>query len=871
MKSFNSPFFNNNKTSSSTTCKSSDCPEPMTFKSKLFTKKGQLVERSSSPASSNIHSNPPTIENTKSNETMGQQNSRLESDSQIIYSPHQNQHSNLPQLSSISTPTGEIPDSDPFHHSLPPVSPTLYHSPHSAPIIPTSSSSSITKPKGLIRSLSAKRRTSPKSKPDVDTSEIEHIQNNELPPLPRVNGNNVKALKTLGQFDLKNSIKEFEALVEKKELDAGIVSISRSNSPALAHTVRSETPITSNANSSLARGISNKQKRVSRITSNGRNSPIPKLSNTPAYLRPEPTSPYKKSSGLLSSAASIHSSRVSIKSAKRAEREWRAKVAALSSGFQPTSNTYVNTSPRAPSKLKSGPVPPKRTPHSQSTCAFSTSASSSASRSRSTTPLDDTVEVGTIVITPPHTAAIPFGTPLSSKSFETLGHYPNSSSFPAILDSPTPGSRTNEWNNEEPRTRKPSVPHSAFSSVYSTIKDEQDGCSVRPISFASGQWLAPLQSSPLKVNINSTDNQDDETDLYTSSQVTSDDSVITPTFDPSHKDKLPPFESFKSSPRMINTAILPSMDLPEKQDNFIDEVERRHQSLPSPPRLTAVQERRPSLHIPSLNIPSNPPTLPPLTFSTTPPSPGLITPTNPILSTPTRILKKEEPSTPYSPTTAYILSASSPTIDQLAISTSFGSFIPSPEQPMRKAEIIEEHDSQMRSDTGAGPQTPIKKHSFTFGAKPSPGLTSNMSREVSQESTGGSSHIVPLRTHNRIFTEPFVDRPHLNNGNVIPRRKSSVDQFIPRQLPSTINSKSNQSHSNALKPRQQNLPYNIDKSIKTNVIGSSMINDKYPKEPGLKRLRGKIDLTPGMDNGCRPPKSGLPMADLERWLQNTSI
>ncbi|WRT68214.1 uncharacterized protein IL334_005190 [Kwoniella shivajii] len=701
---------------------------------------------------------------------MGQQNSRFDSSGN---------HLNPADISS--------PGPDPFHHSppvhrtapVPHVSPAFYHAPHSAPVIPTS-----LKPKGLIRSLSAKRR-SEKSL----TRQQQLMEEPDLPPI-----GNLKALKTLGQVNIKKSMKEFETLVQRAEIEAGI-----------------EPPSINNDTSSTFPRHRIKRSSIGEEHFE-RDSPIPTLSATPAYLRP---TPYRRSS-----ASSIHSSRVSIKSARRAEREWRAKVAALSSGFSPVHQNDI--SPTKPRKSK-GPVPPKRIPNS----AFALSASQT---SRSPSP--PMTEEGTIVITPPHSAPTSFGTPLSNKSFETLGHYPNSSA----IESPSPAS------NSESRERKPSVPYSVYSSVYSTVKDGYEGLA-RPISFASGQWLAPHTASPLKVDITSAE-VDDDGGLFSPNSLDGNETATTPSCKPPHRESLPPFDSFKSSPRLIGDTALPQFDMPSSPSHIEhswNKTEKKHQSLPSPPRPSPSQARRPSLHIPSLVIPNTPPTLPPFTFSA-PSSPGPTTPIKQVPSTPTNTVTEEEPATPYSPTTAYILSAPSPTIDQLAFSDTYGTFATSPEKKQRNPHCK--------------PVTPISKHPFTIGAKPSPEATAGIEREPSGEYPSVSSKVV-LR-HATTANNGRAFSPASGVG-VIPRR-SSIDPFIPRQLPSTMRP----THPNALMSRHvPNIP-----SMKAGIIGTS---EEYVKEPGLKRLRGKVNLTPGMENGCRPPKSGLPMADLERWLRDASL
>ncbi|WWC71746.1 uncharacterized protein I206_105705 [Kwoniella pini CBS 10737] len=709
---------------------------------------------------------------------MGQQNSRLEYDSTLSQT-----HQPQPAFTSL--------DPDPFHHSPPnqepyqlsqqPISPAFYDAPHSAPVVPVSS-----KPKGLIRSLSAKRRGESRH---INTSQSQFRQP-ELPPL-----GSLKALKTLGAqgADLKSSMREFEVLVQKAEISAGI----RSPSPITLNDSNYETSSTFPRRSSKSPRENGSISEENFIKlREGNNSPLPKLSVTPAYLRP---APFRRNS----CSSSIHSTRVSIKSARRAEREWRAKVAALSSGLSP--HTQINTSPiRVNSKTKGGPVPPRRNNRSTSPGIYLTSMTN-----RSTSP-----EEGTVIITPPHsmTTAVSFGTPLSNKSFETLGHYPNSS----ITESPTPISTY----TDNVRERKPSVPHSAYSITCSTIKDEDE--LGRPISLASGQWLAPsaLQPSPVKVKINTA--VDDTGDRYTPNSLYV-NGTSTPTSP--HHDNLPPLESFKSSPRMVNSQVLPLVETPKKNGNAQierEEIERKHLSLPSPPRPNATPTRRPSLHIPTLNIPNTPPCLPPLTFS--PSSVELTTPRNKPLTTPTKLSPiVKEPSTPYSPTTAHILTASSPSIDQMA----YSSFVNSPQRQNER-----------------DPITPIRRHPFTFGAEPSPEPSNQCSPE--------------LEIKNESILPDKFDPKYEKGGMAIPRR-SSIDPFIPRQLPSTT-------RNSALTLRSQGNIQNIP-SIKNNVIGNNV-----REEAGLKRLmKAKIDLTPGMENGCRPPKSGLPMADLERWLRNASM
>ncbi|WVQ99811.1 hypothetical protein IAU59_006953 [Kwoniella sp. CBS 9459] len=790
----------------------------------------QLIDHGGSAVSLSGHitSAQPSLNRSK----MGQNNGKFE------FEPPHPHYAKTPQSAFSS------PGPDPFHYSpqhtrpAPPppvIAPEFYHAPHSAPVVPTTSTTS--KPRGLIRTLSAKRRGESPRKPQFD----------DLPPI-----GSLKALKTLGQADARLRMKDFEALVARAEAEAGLTQ---------DETVPPNSPTSKRV--SIGRGLGLDEHTP---------SPVP-LSATPAYLRP---APHRRSS-----TSSIHSSRASIKSARRAEREWRAKVAALSSGFSP----YYHTSPKA--HRSKGPVPPRR--------ALGSAAALSASQtSRSMSPT--TEEGGTIIVTPPHNTSASFSTPLSNKSFETLGHYPNAS--PA--DGPPSPSPTGEW---EARSRKPSVPHSAVSSMYEPRP--------RTSSLASSQLLAP---SPLRVDTMVRASQEVKAAPTISPSSCYSASDASPTTPHAQGRDLPPFESFQSSPRMVGSSALPEActtpvrrgssvaghlagesketgqeeaerEVQVKTEREVSGVweikdvsipspvspptdERKHRSLPSPPRTQSRMAVRPSLYIDASEISSLPPMLPPLASL-----PPLSAPCTPVHATPRRPVKAQGPPTPYSPTTAYILSAESASLDQMTWSTSYALFAASPQKQLSKSS----------PDDGYDPHTPVKaKHPFTIGAKPSPGppsplLTSSepVERGVSSSTLGDelTGAFIPSRDH---FVS--VPMPQPGPSQTLPRRASAhTDQFIPRQLPSTLTHNSNSlpsRHKPVIRPQVETAHHDhgIPSTFSSaNKLGTMGKNEERVRESGISRSRAKVDLTPGMEDGCRPPKSGLPMSDLAKWLAETAI
>ncbi len=299
-------------------------------------------------------------------------------------------------------------------------------------------------------------------------------------------------------------------------------------------------------------------------------SPIPFPSALPAHVRP--------GTHHRSSTTSIHSGRTSIKSAHRAEREWRARVAGLARGGSRT--------PRSSVVDVRGPVPPRRTPGPQ----------------RSPSPEDDTI----VTPPPPELESGVFRT--RNRSFETLGHPPH----------------LREADESPLRDRKASVPHSISSFYFET--DTRGN--TRPPSLAASQLLPSIPPSPV-----------------------------------THRASLPPFDNFLSSltsvcgtPKQNIPSLLPSetaqkaIGLEEDRGNLEAEPTMPTRGdLPGDLRSAWITSSPVPIILRRNGIP-----LDCLPFNADQPeSQRHLTPQRPISLT---------PSTPYSPVTAFILTAP---IDQI--------------------------------------------------------------------------------------------------------------------------------------------------------------------------------------------------------------
>lgn len=519
-----------------------------------------------------------------------------------------------------------------------------------------------------------------------------------------------------------------------------------------------------------------------------------------------------------SSSNSVKSGKASIKSSKRAEREWRARVAAL-----------AHPPPPQPSSKKSrGPLPPRRTPAARRPDISITSTDSPASDA---------------LVTPPHGSGTAAKSFISNRSFETLGHYANLS--------PTFGRDTLVTDVE--RERKVSVPHSVVSSFYF---DPVGGSrvSTRPSSFAASHLLGTIpadHASPLRhftvvPDDLGTDEEDDEIG-----------DMATPTEERIRKASLPPFESFRLSPVTVTSPMIMPASLPgtttkarkvyqtkrasappervgnlspllplpnvELQVNITKDAESRYHASPpgngrrarnSAPPLSSSADMAPSSAQTARNESSSieAPPLPMMPIAT------------PLQA---RTAKATVPGTPLSPTTAFLMTAPIDSIDVTKFMCA-PSNTASPEQ----SRIAHPYSTVPVAIDSPRPPTPpmkIARPSLAQGEYPQPDQPA-------------SATVASLEAAMTSF-DPFT----------APHKAKSIKKPPPRHdvRPSVLQPCKTQ-------PRAMALGSGVD----------SARADLERQREKLKRMG--VDLTPGMEDGNRPPKSGLPKVDLERWLIATA-
>ncbi|WVQ82066.1 hypothetical protein IAT38_004194 [Cryptococcus sp. DSM 104549] len=682
-----------------------------------------------------------------------------------------------------------------FHSPLP--TPEFYHAPHSAPVFGTASSGSSSKPSALSRALSQSQRrradTSPARGPPLPPA------SSMPPPPPPPSAASLKALKTLGQLDVKESLRSFEALVVRAEAEAGIVHVEED-----ARTLRGMTRSKRSSTMASAGG--------SHFTAGSGMAPMHSVtpsgsvtaSATPPGLRP---TPHRRSS-----TSSIHSSRTSIKSARRAEREWRAKVAALSSGFSPSKDSSSGSGGAGGSGTvgSRGPVPPRRnlarlgqgsvkrtgTPTRSPLAASHITASAAATAASSPT-------IPTILAPSPSPSLEPTAAPtpgllpfpalertrtngaksiVGRKSFETLGHYIHLAAG-------------------EGHERQVSVPYSVSASSLRTDRTEVTG-RVRQESVAASTLLA-LESAGEGVVVEEPEEEGEEKGEENGEE-----------------------EPVKET----------------------DEVKEERAPTPTP------AEKKP---VPTQLALSSLPTR-------TAASPLAEAP----CSTPVRTTPSSEPTTPYSPTTAYILSA--PSIELAWQSEAFM-------LPRTKS-----------GGVGAGvpgldePKTPVHtRHPFTLGTQDSPTPPTPPNKSPAPPPPPKPSAVPADRAIPRLWADQST--PRLIPTRQVPTPPAQAPSPTPTSVLKKKPSLPVTSSSGPLQPRRtQTAPNTYSHahshsfaysqpagSAKKNLLGSKEKN--APMKRYGNGAKGAMDLTPGMESGQRPPKSGLPRSDLERWLAGTSI
>jgi hypothetical protein len=492
-------------------------------------------------------------------------------------------------------------------------------------------------------------------------------------------------------------------------------------------------------------------------------SPLP----MPSTSVPSPSS----TSGPAMQAAGVHrrvssmtrSPRLSIRSSpsKRAEREWRAKVAGLA-------HTHRAATPGVETR---GPVPPKRQ-------AYVPPALHLGDRDRSSSPEEEAL-VTPVGSMPSSGTAGPVldeqNTPaksiVSNKSFETLGHHAHAhlspTRGPVIASSPGRAM----LSIDDPGVRQCSVPQSVVSSFYFDQRASRVSTHLSPLNTLSP---LPATGSP------------------------SPDSPL-----PGHKASLPPFESFTRSPAAVGPPPSPTptpfaspMVYPSRLNADVDDlntVPPLSLSKSGTSKSSCSIDNRSSLPLHPLIIGHN-------SRSKGPVSPGPKTPIRqprPVtVSTP----KSSCPATPYSPTTNYILHSHSDQIDQ-----------------------------------------------HLFAGNGDFDLSLSWSDDQNRMMDSASSHAAHKHPYART-PSMLIDSP--------PRKPRQVTPLCPRRevvSPPCRHVPSFQSHSTSHSYSQQTKPH---RGIKAEIIGSG-----NGRQGGGTVLSGKrVDLTPGMDTGLRPPKSGLPVS-----------
>ncbi|KAK8854950.1 hypothetical protein IAR55_003690 [Kwoniella newhampshirensis] len=612
--------------------------------------------------------------------------------------------------------------------------PTLskhYRAPHSAPVLPTKKSSTAV---GIFRSLSQKRA--------------------EDDPPPRVKSSrpNDKVSKQSAGMDLADAFKTFEALVVKAETEAGV--------------------------------FSDEIKTTYRPTDHSIPRPLP------PYPPPNLVSSFQQRT----STSSIQSpSRGSVKSARRAEREWLAKVAALSSGMNPRHSDTNSDKVTTPHPYR-GPVPPRRQ-----------RPATSARQSNSSPSTED--ETSLVLITPPPSSTENGRTLMSSISFETLGHH-------VRLVSNTSSTRLVQGNG---RGIKPSVPRSAISSFYA---DGGNGTGSRPNSFAASMVL--LSTIPL----------DEDTDRSPSVILSSSSDV---------------------GPVNCPSSLIESEGRPDEKGERDDD----HVDLGKEQEIGRKAGGEVKIRMNQIATALNEPNLEPSVTANAPQRSSESSSVEPIPHTPTRSSAKPtiKPLMSYSPTTEYILSA--PSIEHLAWSGDSLLFDPSTPTIEAGKHPFASIGVQCSPEL---PSPPSKSHDQVDLISPSTSLANDVTPTIACP----RDIILPsnMRTHDEIKkkTKPFprAQDSYPSNNNLL-----SFTALKSRSINISTSSLSHTQRSASASARSKQHD-----SSKVDIVGRK--GDKSRPTPISKRMRG-IDLTPGQEEGgSRPPKSGIPRSELERWLAGTA-
>ncbi|WVR07365.1 hypothetical protein IAU60_004406 [Kwoniella sp. DSM 27419] len=627
------------------------------------------------------------------------------------------------------------PGPDPFYHSPPrrrvgphPVSSS------SAPAAATAPPVSMSKPKVLVRSLSAKRRTARSSAQRQVDGE---------PLMARA-----KARNTLNGQVVREPVNGFQAFLPRA------IQQNELSPPDLAVSAPTSTAWTCQSASA-------------------------------AYRPRSPSLPSP------------------IISPKRAEREWRAKVAALSSGFDPaTADVSWSASPMSActDRRLMGPVPPRRVTPSSLPLAHGAIVSQPAAA----TDFYLSIEVSSSAGTSPGPLQVEldplFATPLGKRSSTAVS---NRSDRSPIHD-----------------TKEESALVGGMTTQIALAQDDATETSVRLIheyQQSHSERNSSVCGAPsLNIDVH-TDNQ--------ANQASRKADIPSPPLSP------------LSVYSVKNSDIIDSLPLLSHAECVIDcaKPARLRETTGSDPGLctevTKASEEEQTNNTAEIQVETDR-----LGRSATPaPTDCQVDPPAALAGSTPKQLHRRPTTATYSPATAYILNAPATSLEAATRDAHYAQLISTPRGKMGASDLAVFEDD-----------TPVKsRHPFAVGSQPSP---------VKGMLFG--------------YAKPD-DAGEWSRRGTLPARSSLGDALMLRC--------SDQARSSGVLQPKAKLTPNIgpsppaDAALTESTRATSKTRHKQPRVAEQGKKETKKDSCVGSVNARRPPKSGLPIADLERWLADTAI
>ena len=565
---------------------------------------------------------------------------------------------------------------------------------------------------------------------------------------------------------VESQMKAFEALVAAAELSAGIESPSLSRTPVKGSPLSSRKP--------------RHQSSQVHISHEPPASAPPVPTGAPSSPIAGPTIPRRASRPVLSrwtSSGSTKSGRASAKSSCKAEKEWRAKVAAIAYA------SSIDTDSEAPQHR--GPVPPKRTP----ALARATSGDRLPESDANSPPAQHA----------PASDALPARMSMSNQSFRTLGHH--AARTPSTVRLGRESSATHK--------RQASVPRSVLSSTYSDPLLESSAPTVPSFlvpSHALGDGR--VDNGPLRHATSAS-----QLDLHAAGSSSRNRDTPKISLSPCQLAEVPPHRTQTTPARKPLSPALPeSAARPSQAAASLDKIS------PAPTDAVKVDLR--------LNV-SITKTTPAERYNTAPSrsEPDVLNPggdasrtplspsPRPAGSTDTARLSTgtpPAPSTPVSPMTAFFMTAP---LDTFNIGT---------------------YTFDSPAKQNLHPYSVNKPVQPASPSSPTAAIVSATTRRIPFPSSPDKSPI------------DSAPAPHTSFGPFSPppkkvTRKTAVCRGVAARRPSVLQAKKTQPTASALGSGYDSKGGRSELERQRQVL----------KKMG-------VDLTPGMESGHRPPKSGLP-------------